>query len=171
MNATYTQISTVDAAKMLGVDKTTVSNWCRNGIIEFSDVSGPNSTIPRYVLTEETVDRIKRARKKYGKQEWSKHYKKKKENIITQQKNVVDDSYLFVDNPSPTLDEPVSTTKDNLEVRSSTEPKSSKIDADKITNTIMYIRDIKERLEDLEAEKAQLVNELESLRQEVLEYI
>ena len=40
-----------------------------------------------------------------------------------------------------------------------------------MAKTILYIRDIKERLEDLEAEKNQLLKELEDLRNEVLEYI
>lgn len=46
-----------------------------------------------------------------------------------------------------------------------------KFDAEKITNTILYIQDIKERLEDIEAEKNQLLNELEQLRKEVIDAI
>lgn len=37
--------------------------------------------------------------------------------------------------------------------------------------TISYIQDIKERLEDIEAEKNQLLNELESMKKELMESI
>lgn len=55
MNVAYDQISTADAAKMLKVDKTTVAYWCRNGIINFVNVSDGNNK-GRYMLTEDEVE-------------------------------------------------------------------------------------------------------------------
>jgi len=43
MNVAYDQISTADAARMLKVDKTTIAYWCRNGIINFINVSDGNN--------------------------------------------------------------------------------------------------------------------------------
>lgn len=162
MNATFQQISTVDAGKMLGVDKTTVANWCRRGIINFFDVSEPKSSVPRYVLAEEEVDRIKRTMKRYGKKKWFKHYKKDKPYKNKKTTEIVDDSHIFEETTTATTVAP-----DTIQPTTS----SATDEIDKLTNTIMYIKDIKERLEDLEAEKAQLLNELENLRKEVLAYI
>ena len=44
-----------------------------------------------------------------------------------------------------------------------------RIDPDDILKTIMYIQDINDRLEDLEAEKNQLINEREACKKEVME--
>lgn len=57
MNVAYDQINTADAAKMLKVDKTTVAYWCRNGIINFINVSDGNNK-GRYMLTEDEVQDI-----------------------------------------------------------------------------------------------------------------
>ena len=50
-------------------------------------------------------------------------------------------------------------------------PVRKKFNKEEFVVTVDYIQDIKERLEDLEAEKNQLLNELESLRKEVMSYI
>ena len=168
MNATFKQISTIDAGKMLGVDKTTVANWCRRGIINFIDVSEPKSSVPRYVLTEEEVDRIKRTMKRYGKKNWYKHYKKDKPMKSKKTATLIDDSHIF-----ETSQQSVSITSEVQVVQEETQPKTSSFDdeIENLSKTIMYIKDIKERLNDLEAEKNQLLNELDSLRNEVLAYI
>lgn len=164
MNPSFNQISTVDAAKMLGVDKTSVANWCRKGIINFIDVSEADSTVPRYVLTEEEVEKIKRAMRRHGKTKWHKHYKKDWGKKSKEASVPKDDSHIFLEKaPIEEKTEPV--------IESKAELPTSKMDADKITTTIMYIKDIKERLDDLEAEKAQLLNEYESLKKEVMDFI
>ena len=53
MNPDYKQISASDASKMLGVHKTSVTNWCKAGMINFIDVSEPGSARPRYVIPED----------------------------------------------------------------------------------------------------------------------
>ena len=57
--------------------------------------------------------------------------------------------------------------KENKQVTTTT----NKVDIDSVAITIGYIQDIKERLKDLEAEKAQLLNEYSQLKQEVISAI
>lgn len=157
MNPDYKQISASDASKMLGVHKTSVTNWCKAGMINFIDVSEPGSARPRYVIPEDEIDKIKRAMKKHGKRTWVKYYKKTVPvKFPTQEEPVVENEIIEASN-TPTEEE--------------IKPSNKQTEADKITTTILYIREIKERLEDLEAEKNQLLNELETLRKEVMDYI
>ena len=162
MNAKFNQISSSDAAKTLGVDRTTVTGWCKRGIINYIDVSEPNSTVARYVLSEEEVDRIKRSMKKWGMRSWTRHYNKNYSSKAKKNKEIIDDSHIFESKPVET------TITNSIQAGNNS---STKDESEKIANTIMYIKDIKERLNDLEAEKAQLLNELEELRQEVMAYI
>lgn len=76
MNTTFEQISTSDAAKMLKLDKSTITKWCKQGLINFIDVSSPSSTTARYVFEEGEIDEIKRLIKKYGKGKWMTYYSK-----------------------------------------------------------------------------------------------
>lgn len=157
MNPTFEQISCSDAARMIGTTKCTVNYWCRKGFVNYTDVSSPKSSAPRYVLTEEEVERIKKAIKKYGKYKWHKHYKKNSYNEVKPKST---DSRDTVSVPTPEEEKTI-----NLEV-SEFDSKSSEI-----LNTIKYIQDIKTRLVDLENEKRTLEQELEALRKEVLEFI
>lgn len=40
MNVPYNEINARDAAKMIGIDYTTLVKHCRNGVINVSDVGG-----------------------------------------------------------------------------------------------------------------------------------
>lgn len=72
MNVTFDNINTADAATMLGVHTTTVSYWCRNGLIRFTDLSdGTNKS--RYMFTADELDRVNNLITKYGKKGWTKH--------------------------------------------------------------------------------------------------
>ena len=151
MNVKYYDISASDAASMLKLDKTTVSGWCRSGKINFIDVSEPTSSQPRYMLKEEEVRYIKKLYQTYGKHEAMKHY---------------DKQWYTTNPPKPVnLDIPVSTPEADKLLEST---KATSLNAKKITDTIMYIQELKAKLEDLENEKRLLQEELESLRTEVL---
>ena len=145
MNVAYDQISTADAAKMLKVDKTTVAYWCRNGIINFINVSDGN-TKGRYMLTEDEVQHIKACIKEFGKSKWIKNYNKNWREEV--------EPLGFVEEETPA---PVKEKK--------------KFDLDSVMTTISYMQDIKERMEDIMAEYNQLDNEYRQLKQEVNDLI
>ena len=172
MNVGYNEISTIDAARMLKVDKSSVSNWCRLGIINCINVGDGNSK-PRYLITEEEVEHIGKCIKKYGKFKWSKRYNKnwntKEKPVITVEpadENIIDsEQELFLASHKEYLEQ-----RDN-KAKEETNTPQKKFDLEKVTTTIAYIQDIKERLEDIEAEKNQLLAELEELRAEVMPYL
>lgn len=169
MNPTYLQLSTVDVAKMLGVDRTSVRVWCKNGIINYTDVSDPRSSIPRYVISEDEVEKIKRAMKRHGKRHWTKHYNKTK---YTRKKQVQDNSEKDseVELPSfETLEQPVE--DNNEEQIDNLSNDQDELILDKIKNTLIYIKEIKARLADIELEKANLLKELEESKKEVISFI
>lgn len=185
MNVPFNKINAKDAADMIGVDYTTVLGWCKKGIINYSDISDGTGR-PRYQLDEEEIECIKKLKKKHGTRKAMLYYKKDWNNKPVKKKEDEwhDDSHIF-------LDEAELFSKQNEEFHQEPEVKEEEtqreetqmvepqeysyakddFNVDKITNTILYIREVKERLNDLEAEKAQLLNELESLRKEVMDAI
>lgn len=79
MNVSYKELNTVDVAKALKLDKTTVSAWCRKGYINFIDVSEPGSSKPRYQIPQWEFDRIQKLIRKFGKRNWMLYNAKDKE--------------------------------------------------------------------------------------------
>ena len=156
MNVAYNQINVQDAAKMLGVDKTTVAGWCRKNFINFINV-GDGNRRGRYMIPEKEIQHIKDLIKEYGSlRKALPHYKKDWEDVITNEKY-------------PTVPA-IKSVITNITVEDSA-PVKKRFDVDNIVTTISYIQDIKERLNDIEAEKNQLTAELEELRKEVMEYL
>jgi len=159
MNVAYNEISCADAAKMLGVDYSTVTKWCRDNKINHVNVSG-GDTNGRYILTEDEVRYIKTLKDKFGNQfirKYRKDWKKGTEPV----KDVV-----YVE---PTM--PVTTIKSVVTNITTEEHSRKRVDIDEVAIKIGYIQDIKDKLEALEVEKTQLLNELEGLRKEVMEYL
>ena len=74
MNVTYEHLNTDDVAKTLGVSKCTVTMWCRNGHIKYTNVSDGNKK-PRYMYDEKEVERVMDLMAKYGKRDWIAHSK------------------------------------------------------------------------------------------------
>ena len=104
-------------------------------------------------------------KKKYGKR-FFKHYDKNWN--VKEEPAIADEQELFVKSNEDFENNkivPVIIKEDNLST------KTEKVDIDKIAITIGYIQDIKERLNDLEAEKNQLLKELEELRKEVMDVL
>ena len=154
MNVAYNEISVQDAAKMLGVDKSTVAGWCRKNVINFINLSDGTKK-GRYMIPENEVQYLKSLAKEHGsmrralmayRKDWNEKKNKEEYPTVPVVKSVVT----------------------NITVE---EPKTKKFNAENIATTISYIQDIKERLNDIEAEKNQLLNELEELRKEVMEYL
>lgn len=71
MNVGYADLNTSDVATMLGVQKCTVSLWCRQGRIRFQNVSDGTSR-PRYLFTDDEVERVRKLIDMYGKN-WILH--------------------------------------------------------------------------------------------------
>lgn len=152
MNATYEQTSPSDAGQMLGVSAQTVAAWCRNGIIRSNDISNGTKKA-RYVIPDDELNRVYNLIQKYGKRKWMLYNELKKKPVGSE----------------PEVYEPEVVESEDSEYSKYERRFDSK--ADEIARTILYIQDIKERLEDLEAERNQLTTELEQLRNEVLVYI
>lgn len=151
MNATYEQTSPSDASQMLGVTKQTITSWCRKGIIKSFDVSDGNSKKPRYVIPDDELNRVYDLIHTHGTRKWMLYNKPSREEHIVEEPIVIEPEIPI---PEPAKYEARFTSK-----------------ADEIAKTILYIQDIKELLEDIEAERNQLTAELETLRNEVLAYI
>lgn len=73
MNVGYENYNTSDVAQLLGVQKCTVSLWCRQRLIRYQDVSSPGSSRPRYLFDEDEVNRVSKLIDKYGKKNWILH--------------------------------------------------------------------------------------------------
>lgn len=172
MNAAYNEISCADAAKMLGMEYSSVAKWCKAGRINCVDVSGGTSRA-RYVIPEDEVDYLKHLKQKFGRgymkkyrKDWKRGHQLAESVAVTTIKDVV-----YVE---PTKEEgqqninPAATIKS---VITDVVPAKKKADIDELAIKIGYIQDIKDKLEELEIQKNQLTAELESLRREVMEYL
>lgn len=160
MNVPYNEINARDAAKMIGIDYTTLVKHCRKGTINVSDLGGGKRK-PRYLFTENEVEYMKGLKKKYGKRFFG-HYDKNW-NIKEEPVHVFDEQEWYL---ASNMD--FENTKKELSAENEITLTPPKVDIDKIAITIGYIQDIKDRLNDLEAEKNQLLKELEELRNEVI---
>ena len=174
MNVSYKDINAADAARMLGLNMSTVQGWCRNGIIKFVDVSEPDSKKARYMLSESEVEYIKKLIKKHGIRKAMMYYKKDHDVKVKEEKEVesgVGNIPWYMDVDTEAIENEV---KKELCIPVE-EPKEKaapiKLDADKIATTIMYIQDIKERIEDCKAELNQLQNEYEQLKKEISDVV
>ena len=154
MNVTYRDISSSDVARMLGLNVTTIAGWCRHGLINCTNISDGTKRA-RYLISEDEVEYLRRLAKKHGKRNILKYYHKDwnaKPQPVQQL------------TPEPTTQ---MATDDDLPTRSSRQP----FDEDKILNSILYLREVRERIEDCKAELAQLENEYRELKQELIDQI
>lgn len=72
-NVSFEEISAADVATLFGVQRCTVSYWCRYGYMKFQDVSSAGSNRPRYQFTYDEVNRVQKLIDKYGLHGWTKH--------------------------------------------------------------------------------------------------
>lgn len=189
MNVGYKDLNCADVGKALKLDKTTVAAWCRKGYINFVDVSEPESKRPRYLIPQWEFDRVQKLIRKFGKRNWVMYNEKDKIRAAQEHATPVEEKkeedegteFMFIDRPDLA---PVETPEDveakkilnelasgEVEPEKVSEELKPKFDPDKTMNTLLYIQEIKERLNDLEAEKNQLLAELEQCRKEVIDVI
>lgn len=160
MNVAYNQISCADAAKVIGVDYSTVTGWCRKKIINSINVSEGDKS-GRYVLAEDEVEYIKTLKDKFGKQFIRKYRKDWKRGAMPAEDVVPEVAVPEV--------KPVAAIKSVVVNITKEEPaKSERIDIDEMAIKIGYIQDIKDKLEKLEQEKIKLMEEYDKLRAEVI---
>ena len=155
MNVKYDSFNTTDVAEILGVDKTTVSLWCQNGVIRYQDVSEPGSQRPRYLFTNEEVDRIKGLRAKYGRRTWVNYAKAE-----LQKKTKIAEAV-----PAKT---PVAHIKGVtiMEEKKETTPMNNKLEM-----KIDELRELKEELANIEARRNQILNQIELVKDEIVEAV
>lgn len=153
MNVAYNEINTTDAAKMIGCSSSAIGLWCRKNKINYQDVSGAGSKYPRYLLKGDEVEYIRGLFKKYGKAKAMKHYDKNWNNLVQPYEECIEELQEYEEVAEPAYTLPLRDKLDNLE---------------DITNRI---RDIIERLDNIEAEKRQLCNEYKMLKAEIIEVL
>ena len=156
MNVAYNQISCSYAAKIIGVDYSSVTTWCRLGRINCTNIS-EGSINGRYVIPEDEVDYIKTLKQKFGKQ-FIRKYRKD-----WQRGRQPAETY--------TKEEPQVTLKDFQYIDTDSVITNTKTDINDIANKIATIQDIKTRLEELDKERQKLSDKLETLRDEVMNYL
>ena len=174
MNVSYEYMNVEDAARILKRDKSTITAWCRKGIISYQDVSEPGSKRPRYLIPDWEINRIKKLMAKYGVKKWLFYNEQSKKEMEIKFRDDEEEGIKngticpceFEVNQVPLdLSVPVKIKEEEEELPT----RRQRIDPDDILKTIMYIQDINDRLEDLEAEKNQLINEREACKKEVME--
>lgn len=198
MNVKYTDINCQDAAKSIGVSTATIQGWCRNNLINFVDIGDGNKK-PRYMISEQEVNYLHSLVKSHGVRKAMPFYNKNKnafegESVMEEESVVVEtpveepkkvqfncdipvEDKQVIDQECEKLgltranyihmllnkkDVPVVQTEEDI-------PTRKPFDKEEAMATLSYIQDIKERLEDIEAEKNQLLNELESMKKELIE--
>lgn len=188
MNVDYKEMNCSDVGNALKLDKSTIQSWCRKGYINFVDVSEPESKKPRYLIPQWEFDRVRKLIAKFGKRNWMMYNEKDKVRAAKEHATLIEEKvvsekseYMFIDRPDlAPIENGVSEFKAALKTaedmtfdmnRIQEEKEKSKFNPDKTMNTILYIQEIKERLNDLEAEKKQLIAELEQCRKEVIDVI
>ena len=166
MNTPFNEYSAGDVARMLKVDKSTITLWCRKGLIVAKSVS-EGAKNARWLIPEKEAEYLRKLCKQYGKRGIMKHYERVGQDLLPVEETQVDISSL------PHEDEialPIEQEVSSIEETTNTKP-TKKFDVDEVALQIARIQEIREELEDIEARKNQLTYELEDLRKEVLEFI
>lgn len=144
MNVTYDNFNTTDVAKIIGVAPQTITAWVRSGYVNAINVSDGTDKA-RYMFSDDEVTRVQKRIKEHGTRKWMLYSKKeveaKKDLVIIAAPQIVEQA------------------------------SAKKFDADKVMDKILKLQDLKEQLENLEAERNQVMNEIEALRKEVMEVI
>lgn len=171
MNAAYNEISCADAARMIGVEYSSVAKLCKAGRINCVNVSGGTERA-RYVIKEDEVEYIKQLRQKFGKDYLKKYRKDWRIGKMPADQFSKTDYAIAKTEPVLPAVKPIAPVKSTATIKSIvtniTTEKSDKVDIDEIAIKIGYIQDIKDKIEKLEQEKQRLVEEYDKLRAEVI---
>ena len=174
MNVSYKDYSTVDVAKILGVDKTTVAGWCRNNIINYQNLSD-GTTRARYLIPETEVEYLRKLFKKHGKrkamQNYNKDWDKKTPKRSTPAPVIFPaEAFFGIPEEEETTSE-VACTLDPESTPTPTPIKKPEFDEDRLLNAVLHIREVKEEIENCQARLNQLQNEYTELKQDIMDWI
>lgn len=174
MNVGYKDLNTDDVAKMFKVQRGTITRWCHEGYVCAQDIAERGSKKARYLITETEVNRIKKLMKKYGKRMWTQHCREGLDEPVepVTLEYVPDELEFFEDTAIQFSDVPQKEPQEQNEVIIKTEasienlPVRKDFNADKTLDTILRIQELNERLQNIEAERNQIRNELSLLKKE-----
>ena len=144
-NVGYADINTQDAATLLGTTKWNVQNWCRWGYIKYINV-GEGTQRPRYMFTEDEIDRVDKLIKKYGKRGWFNHVK---DELNKTNQSKPEETVTKVADPETYIPD----------------------DTDEITGYIKKIRALKVQRDKLLAELDNIDEAIKTMRQKVIDSI
>lgn len=142
-NVGYVDINTADAATLLGVSKWSIQDWCKKGYIKYINV-GEGNFRPRYMFTEDEIERIRRLMEEYG-SNWRNHSKEGLSNKKMETK--VEDTRT--EDPEDYIPD----------------------DTDEIVNYVKKIRTLKIQRDKLLAELDTIDESIKTMRQKVIESI
>lgn len=144
-NVGYADINTQDAATLLGTSKWNIQNWCRWGYMKYINV-GDGNVRPRYMFTEDEIDRIDKLIKKYGKRGWIVHIKNE---MAKETQSKSEETVTTVSNPEDYIPD----------------------DTDEITDYVKKIRALKVQRDKLLAELDNIDEAIKTMRQKVIDAI
>ena len=175
MNVGYDQISCADAARMTGIEYSFLTKLCKSGRVNCTNVSDGDSK-GRYVFNENEVAYLKTLKQKFGRnymqkyrKDWAKGKQPAKKTDVVEAKPV--ETPVVVENKPAETPVIVETKTAVVTIKQKEELTKKRVDIDEIAIKIGYIQDIKDKLDDLDVQKNQLMAELENLRKEVMEYL
>lgn len=161
MNVAFDQISCADAAKMLGVDYSTVVAWCRKGVINADNLSDGTRN-GRWQIADDEVNYIMGLKDKFGSTRAAMmHYRKNwKEGNKPVEPKPVEPKQVPVEPKEVVI-------RDYVPSNQPIEKKETS--AEDLITTISYLREVKKRIADCKEELALLKEEYENLRNEVID--
>lgn len=157
-NVSFEKNSASDAARILGVGRCTVETWCRNGIINCSNV-GDGSKHARWQIEDDEINYILDLKKKFG---------STKAAMLRYRKNWRDGR-----KPAP-VEKEVRKETHRLSTSNAFDNGDSYDESKEvaeITKTIIYARQVKARIEDCKNELSLLEKEYEDLKKEIMEAV
>lgn len=167
MNVGYDKNNCADAARRIGVTMSCVQRWCRENIINCTNVSDGDKK-SRYLIDEDEIMYLKKLVKSHGIRKAMNFYNKdhnKKTNvskgaIIVETNPVIPKAVIKAEEPVVVETKHSSGIDEKIPVK--------KFDADDLIYHFERIQDLKEELENLEARRNQINNEIASHRETIM---
>ena len=158
MNVTYDKFNSNDVAKIIGVAPQTITYWVRKGYLKADNISDGTEKA-RYMFSDDEVTRVQGLIKRYGARGWLLHAS---DDVRTQKPQWTNVGVVMV---------PVAEQPKSMPVKADEPVKPQGFNADRVMNKILKLQDLKEELENLDAQRNQLMGEIEILRKEIMEVI
>ena len=156
MNVGIENFNCKDVSEIIGVHYSTIVAWCRKGIMKSTDVSELGSSKPRYLITNDEVDRVKGLISKYGTRKWMLYNDVQKEKPVPEKIREPEEIVLNFD---PQIiyheEEDEQTDKSDFEMELI------------IANTTK-LKAAQRRLAELDEERKKLMETIEDLRNDII---